>query len=57
MIGGNLYAVAGRIIKHQGRLMRVDLPGLLERLDAARDHLLSNAGVIPKWTLSRTDQH
>ena len=47
--------VAGRIVKHHGRLMRVDLSRLLQRLDAARDHLLSNAGVIPKWTLSRTD--
>jgi len=47
--------VAGRVIKHHGRLMRVDLPRLLERLDAARDYLLSNAGVIPKWTLSRKD--
>ena len=47
--------VAGRIVKHHGRLMRVDLSRLLQRLDAARDHLLSNAGVIPKWTLSRKD--
>ena len=47
--------VGGRIIKHHGRLMRVDFARLLERLDAARDHLLSNAGVIPKWTLSRQD--
>jgi len=47
--------VGGRIIKHNGRLMRVDLSRLLDRLDGARDHLLSNAGVIPKWTLSRKD--
>ena len=47
--------VGGRVIKHNGRLMRVDLSRLLDRLDGARDHLLSNAGVIPKWTLSRKD--
>jgi len=47
--------VAGQIVKHNGRLTRVDLPRLLDRLDGARDHLLSNAGVIPKWTLSRHD--
>ena len=47
--------VGGRIIKHNGRLMRVDVSRLLTRLDGARDHLLSNAGVIPKWTLSRKD--
>ncbi|MGD8339285.1 MAG: amidohydrolase family protein [Gammaproteobacteria bacterium] len=47
--------VAGHIVKHHGRLMRVDLSRLLQRLDSARDHLLSNAGVIPKWTLSRMD--
>lgn len=47
--------VGGNIVKHDGRLMRVDLSRLLDRLDGARDHLLSNAGVIPKWTLSRTD--
>jgi len=47
--------VAGRILKHNGQLVRVDLPRLLQRLDDARDHLLSNAGVIPKWILSRRD--
>jgi 5-methylthioadenosine/S-adenosylhomocysteine deaminase len=47
--------VAGRILKHNGRLIRTDLPRLLERLNGARDHLLSNAGVIPKWILSRRD--
>ena len=50
----NLW-LAGRIVKHNGQLVRVDLPRLLERLDDARDHLLSNAGVIPKWILSRRD--
>ena len=47
--------VGGQVIKHNGRLMRVDVSRLLDRLDGARDHLLSNAGVIPKWTLSRKD--
>ena len=47
--------VAGRIVKHDGRLIRVDLQSLLRRLDDARDHLLSNAGVTPKWVLSRRD--
>ena len=47
--------VAGRIVKHNGQLMRVDLPRLLDRLNSARDHLLSKAGVIPKWVLSRRD--
>ena len=47
--------VAGRIVKHNGQLVRVDLPSLLQRLDGARDHLLSGAGVIPKWVLSRRD--
>jgi 5-methylthioadenosine/S-adenosylhomocysteine deaminase len=47
--------VAGRIVKHNGQLVRVDLPRLLERLADARDHLLSNAGMIPHWVLSRRD--
>jgi 5-methylthioadenosine/S-adenosylhomocysteine deaminase len=47
--------VAGRIVKHNGRLLRVDLPRLLQRLNDARDHLLSHAGVIPRWVLSRRD--
>jgi cytosine/adenosine deaminase-related metal-dependent hydrolase len=47
--------VGGRIVKHNGLLMRVDLPSLLRRLNDARDHLLSNAGVIPQWVLSRRD--
>lgn len=47
--------VGGKIVKLNGRLMRVDIARLLTRLDGARDHLLSNAGVIPKWTLSRKD--
>jgi 5-methylthioadenosine/S-adenosylhomocysteine deaminase len=47
--------VAGRILKHDGRLVRVDLQSLLRRLDDSRDHLLSNAGMIPKWVLSRRD--
>jgi 5-methylthioadenosine/S-adenosylhomocysteine deaminase len=47
--------VGGRIVKHNGQLLRVDLPRLLQRLNDARDHLLSNAGVIPKWILSRRD--
>jgi hypothetical protein len=47
--------VAGRILKHNGQLNRVDMPRLLERLSGARDHLLSNAGVIPKWISSRRD--
>ena len=47
--------VDGRIVKHNGQLLRVDMPRLLQRLNDARDHLLSNAGVIPKWILSRRD--
>ena len=47
--------VAGRIVKHNGQLVRVDLPRLLERLNSARDHLLSKAVVIPRWILSRRD--
>jgi cytosine/adenosine deaminase-related metal-dependent hydrolase len=47
--------VGGRIVKHNGQLIRVDLPRLLDRLSGARDHLLSHAGVIPKWILSRRD--
>jgi cytosine/adenosine deaminase-related metal-dependent hydrolase len=47
--------VSGRIVKHNGQLLRVDMPRLLQRLNEARDHLLSNAGVIPKWILSRRD--
>ena len=47
--------VAGRILKHNGQLVRVDMPRLLQRLNDARDYLLSNAGVIPKWILSRRD--
>jgi cytosine/adenosine deaminase-related metal-dependent hydrolase len=33
--------VAGRIVKQDGRLIRVDLQSLLRRLDNARDYLLS----------------
>jgi cytosine/adenosine deaminase-related metal-dependent hydrolase len=47
--------VAGRIVKHNGQLVRVDLPRLLQRLSASRDHLLSNAGIINHWVLSRRD--
>ena len=47
--------VAGKILKQNGRLTRIDMPRLLNRLDNARDHLLSNAGVIPKWILTRSD--
>jgi len=47
--------IAGRIVKHNGQLVRVDLPRLLQRLADARDHLLSNAGMIPQWVLSRRD--
>src|SRR5215510_6223934 len=47
--------IAGKIVKHRGQLVRVDLPRLLDRLAGARDYLLSNAGVIPKWILSRRD--
>ena len=47
--------IAGRIVKHNGQLVRVDLPRLLQRLADARDHLLSKAGVIPQWVLSRRD--
>jgi cytosine/adenosine deaminase-related metal-dependent hydrolase len=47
--------VAGRILKQNGQLRRVDLPSLLRRLGAARDHLLSNAGMITPWVLSRRD--
>jgi cytosine/adenosine deaminase-related metal-dependent hydrolase len=47
--------IAGKIVKHRGQLVRVDMSRLFERLSGARDHLLSNAGVIPKWILSRRD--
>jgi cytosine/adenosine deaminase-related metal-dependent hydrolase len=47
--------VAGRILKHNGQLLRVDMPRLLQRLSDARDHLLSKAGIIPHWVLSRRD--
>jgi cytosine/adenosine deaminase-related metal-dependent hydrolase len=47
--------VAGRIVKQHGQLTRVDLSSLLRRLDSARDHLLSKAGTIPQWVLSRRD--
>ena len=36
--------VAGRIVKHNGQLVRVDLPRLLDRLSGARDYLLSQRG-------------
>lgn len=47
--------VAGRIVKQNGQLARVDLPSLLRRLDAARDYLLSQAGTISHGVLSRRD--
>jgi 5-methylthioadenosine/S-adenosylhomocysteine deaminase len=47
--------VGGRIVKQNGQLIRVDLPSLLRRLDGARDYLLSKAGTIPQWVLSRRD--
>jgi 5-methylthioadenosine/S-adenosylhomocysteine deaminase len=47
--------VAGQILKQNGQLRRVDLPSLLRRLDESRDHLLSHAGMIPHWVLSRRD--
>jgi 5-methylthioadenosine/S-adenosylhomocysteine deaminase len=47
--------VAGRILKHNGQLLRVDLPRLLQRLANARDYLLSKAGMIDHWVLSRRD--
>ena len=47
--------VAGKILKHRGQLVRVDMARLLDRLSGARDYLLSRAGVIPKWILSRRD--
>ena len=47
--------VAGKIVKHRGTLVRVDMARLFDRLSGARDYLLSRAGVIPKWILSRRD--
>jgi len=47
--------VAGQILKHNGQLIRFDLPRLLQRLTDSRDHLLSKAGVISQWVLSRRD--
>ena len=47
--------VAGRIVKLNGQLVRVDLPRLLDRLAEARDYLLSRADMIPHWVLSRRD--
>ena len=47
--------VAGTILKQNGQLLRVDFPSLLRRLEASRDHLLSGAGMIPHWVLSRRD--
>ena len=47
--------IAGRILKQNGQLVRVDFSSLLQRLEDARDHLLSNAGMIPHWVLSRRD--
>src|SRR6476469_1238857 len=41
--------VAGRIVKQDGRLRRVAFPRLLQRLENARDYLLSKAGVISQW--------
>ncbi len=40
--------VAGRILKHNGQLVRVDMPRLLQRLNDARDHLLSNCRRHPE---------
>jgi cytosine/adenosine deaminase-related metal-dependent hydrolase len=47
--------VAGRILKLNGHLLRVDMPRLFQRLADARDYLLARAGVIPHWVLSRRD--
>jgi 5-methylthioadenosine/S-adenosylhomocysteine deaminase len=47
--------VAGRIVKQNGQLVRVDLPRLLQRVAESRDRLLSNAGMINHWVLSRRD--
>jgi hypothetical protein len=40
---------------HTAALVRVDMARLFDRLNGARDYLLSRAGVIPKWILSRRD--
>src|SRR5919109_3152564 len=45
--------VAGRIVKRDGQLVDVDMPRVLRMLDESRDHLLSLAGMIPHWSLSR----
>ncbi len=45
--------VAGRIVKHNGQMVRVDMARLLHRIAEARDYLLSKAGMIPQWVLSR----
>ncbi len=41
--------VAGRAVKRHGQLVDTDLNGIIQRLEASRNHILSEGGLLPDW--------
>ena len=41
--------VAGRALKRDGKLVDVDLNGVIARLEESRNHILSAGGLLPDW--------
>ena len=46
--------VRGRSVKRGGKLVDVDLPGVIASLERSRDHILSNGGLLPDWAAEPT---
>lgn len=41
--------VAGRAMKKDGKLVDADLDGVYEKLEASRNHILGEGGLLPDW--------
>jgi 5-methylthioadenosine/S-adenosylhomocysteine deaminase len=41
--------VAGRALKRSGRLVEADLDAIFQKLDASRNHILGEGGLLPDW--------
>jgi cytosine/adenosine deaminase-related metal-dependent hydrolase len=49
--------VAGRALKRNGKLVDVDLNGVIGKLEASRNHILSAGGLLPEWASESVAAH
>lgn len=49
--------VAGNAVKRNGELVGVDMKSIVRKLEASRDHILGEGGLLPEWCKDSSGAH